>query len=194
MPERASSRETGAIHLRTKYMRGIVGGFEQGAGIAGGVQLTSADAIPGFGAPNHRPDIEPVLSTFRRSKRYLPNIRGSRNHADVWFSYMRRESDFFGIGPRISEDLKTNFAIEQRSYQGSLYRDLADHFQGGVYAGLTNSHSSGGKANTTHRSARAFRARRISRSRNGFPVSFRTQRSCRTAASSYTTLVTTLSV
>ena len=27
-------------------MRGIVGGFEQGAGIAGGVQLTTADAIP----------------------------------------------------------------------------------------------------------------------------------------------------
>src|SRR5438067_2117165 len=35
-----------AIHLGTKYVRGIVGGFEQGAGIGGGVQLTSADVIP----------------------------------------------------------------------------------------------------------------------------------------------------
>ena len=32
--------------LGTKYVRGIVGGFEQGAGIAGGVQFTTADAIP----------------------------------------------------------------------------------------------------------------------------------------------------
>ena len=35
-----------AIHLGAKYIRGIVGGFEQGAGIAGGVRVTSADAIP----------------------------------------------------------------------------------------------------------------------------------------------------
>ena len=32
--------------LRTKYVRGIVGGFQQGSGIAGGVRLTTADAIP----------------------------------------------------------------------------------------------------------------------------------------------------
>jgi outer membrane protein assembly factor BamA len=37
--------------------------------------------------------------------------------------------------------------MEQRSYQGSLYRDFANHFQGGVYAGLTNSHSSRGRDN-----------------------------------------------
>jgi hypothetical protein len=128
-------------------VRGIVGGFEQGAGIAGGAQLTSADKIPAL----------ELRSTFLTSSRFyrrfdvegfLPNIHGSRNHADVWFSYTRRESDFFGIGPRISEDLKTNFAVEQRSYQGSLYRDLGENFQGGVYTGLTNSHSSSGKDNT----------------------------------------------
>ena len=136
-----------AINLGTKYMRGIVGGFEQGAGIAGGAQLTSADTIRAL----------ELRTTFLTSSRfyrrldiegYLPNIHGSRNHADVWFSYMRRESDFFGIGPRIPEDLKTNFAVEHRSYQGSLYRDLSDHLQGGVYTGLSNSHSSSGKANT----------------------------------------------
>ena len=27
------------------------------------------------------------------------NIAGTRNHADVWFSYMQRQTDFFGIGP-----------------------------------------------------------------------------------------------
>jgi hypothetical protein len=118
--ERSKVREV----LGTKYMRGIIGGFEQGAGIGGGVQLTSADAIPGLELRAN------ALTSSKFYKRFdlesfFPNIGGSRNHADAWFSYMHRESDFFGIGPRISSDLKTNFATEQRSYQGSLYRDLA---------------------------------------------------------------------
>jgi outer membrane protein assembly factor BamA len=136
-----------AIPLHIKYMRGIVGGFEQGAGIGGGVQLTSADALPSL-------ELRATALTSSRFYRrfdlegYVPNIGGSRNHADAWFSYMRRESDFFGIGPLISRDLKTNFDTEQRSYQGSLYRDIADHFQGGVYTQVTNSHSSRGKLTT----------------------------------------------
>ena len=129
-----------AINLRTKYLRGIFGGFEQGAGIAGGVQLTSADTIP---AVELRATVLASSRFYRRfdGEAYLPNIRGSRNHADVWFGYSWRESDFFGIGPRLPENLKTNFTLEQRSYQGSFYRDLTDHLQGGVYAGFTNSHS-----------------------------------------------------
>src|SRR4030095_12302182 len=113
----------------------------------GGVQLTSADVLPSF-------ELRATALTSSRFYRrfdlegYLPNIGGSRNPADVWFSYVRRETDFFGIGPRISRDLKTNFATEQRSYQGSLYRDLADHLQGGVYTQVTNSHSSQGKITT----------------------------------------------
>jgi hypothetical protein len=98
---------------------------------------------------------------------------------------------FSESGRDFPEDLKTHFALEQRSYQGSLYRDLADHLQGGVYAGFTNSHSPAARLMAIHRSARTFRARRISRLGNGFPVSFPTQRSCRMAASSYTTLATT---
>ena len=135
-----------AINLRTKYIRGIFGGFEQGAGIAGGVQLTSADTIPGV---ELRTTVLTSSRFYRRfdAEAYLPNIRGSRNHADVWFGYSWRESNFFGIGRRLPEDLKTNFAVEQRSYQGSVYRDLTDHLQGGVYAGFTNSYGSGGKAN-----------------------------------------------
>ena len=63
-------------------MRGIVGGFEQGAGIAGGVQLTSADAIPSL-------ELRATALTSSRVYRrfdlegYLPNIGGSRNHADA---------------------------------------------------------------------------------------------------------------
>lgn len=133
-----------AIPLGTKYVRGIFGGFEQGAGIGGGVQLTSADVIPALELR------ATALTSTRYYKRfdlegYFPNIGGSRNHADMWFSYMRRESDFFGIGPRISQDLKTTYATEQRSYQASLYRDITDHLQGGVYTQVTNSYSLQGK-------------------------------------------------
>ena len=42
-------RETlSATKLRTPYAQAIVGGFEQGVGPGGGIQLTSADAIPGL--------------------------------------------------------------------------------------------------------------------------------------------------
>jgi outer membrane protein assembly factor BamA len=129
-----------AIPLGTKYVRGIFGGFEQGAGIGGGVQLTSADVVPALELR------ATALTSTRYYKRYdlegyFPNIAGSRNHADMWFSYMRRESDFFGIGPRISQDLKTAFSTEQRSYQASLYRDITDRLQAGVYTQVTNTYS-----------------------------------------------------
>lgn len=122
-----------AISLGSTYARGIVGGFEQGSGLGGGVQLTSAGAIP---AVEFR---AAALTSARRDRRFdleafFPNIGGSRNHADVWFSYVQRETDFFGIGPRTPETLDTQFAITRRSYQASLYRDLAERVQGGVYA------------------------------------------------------------
>src|SRR5688572_10943143 len=80
-----------------KYVRGIVGGFAQGSGIAGGVQFTSADTIPYLELR------AAALTSTGLDRRFdlegLFNIGSSRNHADVWFSYMQRENDFFGIGP-----------------------------------------------------------------------------------------------
>jgi outer membrane protein assembly factor BamA len=131
-----------AKDLGTKYVRGVVGGFAQGSGMAGGVQFTSANAIPhlelraaaltstGF---DRRMDLEGVFT-----------FAGTRNHADVWFSYMERQTDFFGIEPQGSKEAKTSFATDQRSYQGSLYRDFADHLQAGIYTQVTNSHSGPG--------------------------------------------------
>jgi Omp85 superfamily domain len=125
--------------LRAKYIRGIVGGFEQGAGIAGGIRLTTADAIPHLELRasslistrlDHRFDLEGVF-----------NIGGNRNRADVWFSYMQRQNDFFGIGPRTSNTNKTTFETDQRSYQGSISRNITGSFQGGVYVQVKNSHS-----------------------------------------------------
>ena len=75
-----------AIDLRTedlwtKYVRGIVGGFEHGAGIDGGVQFTSANAIPHF---ELRAAALTSTTLFRRfDLEGVINI-GNRNHADVW--------------------------------------------------------------------------------------------------------------
>jgi outer membrane protein assembly factor BamA len=129
-------------NLGTKYVRGIVGGFAQGSGIAGGVQFTTARAIPHL-------ELRAAALTSTRFDRRLDlesvlTFAGTRNHVDVWFSYMQRQNDFFGIGPLSSNQIKTTFSTDQRSYQGSLYRDIADHLQGGVYTQLMNSHSGPG--------------------------------------------------
>jgi len=142
-PFRENLSAIGKKGLGTKYLRGIFGGFAQGAGIAGGVQFTTADAIPHMELRaaaltstglDRRLDLESVFT-----------FAGDRNHADVWFSYMQRQNNFYGIGPRTSDTTQTSFATDQRSYQGSLYRDIAQHFQGGVYAQVMNSHSGLGK-------------------------------------------------
>jgi hypothetical protein len=126
-------------NLGTNHVRGILGGFEQGAGTAGGVQLTTARAIP------HVELRASAMISTKLNRRLdlegLFNIAGTRNHADVWFSYMQRENDFFGIGPVTSDKSKTSFDTDQRSYQASLYRDIARHLHGGIYGQIMNSHS-----------------------------------------------------
>ena len=136
-----------AIGVHAKYLRGIIGGFEQGAGIAGGARLTTGKEIP------HMELRASGLVSTRKGRRLdlesVFTFAGSRNHADLWFSYMKRENDFFGIGPSTSSTIKNSFATDQRSYQGSLYRDFAEHFQGGVYTQIMNSHSGDGNSAKT---------------------------------------------
>jgi outer membrane protein assembly factor BamA len=142
-PFRENLSAIGAKGLGTKYVRGILGGFAQGAGLAGGVQFTSADTIP------HMELRAAALTSTGLDRRFdlesVFTFAGTRNHADVWFSYMQRQTDFFGIGPSASDTIRNSFATDQRSYQGSLYRDFARHLQGGVYAQVMNSHSGPGK-------------------------------------------------
>jgi len=122
-----------AINLKTPYARAILGGFEQGAGIGGGLQLTSGPAIKGIELR-----ATGLVSThlFRRIdlEVFVPKIGSSRNHADVWFTHLRRDADFFGIGPDTPDALRTEFGLRRRSYQGSFYRDVTDRLQTGVYA------------------------------------------------------------
>ena len=89
--------------LNKPYMRvkGVLGGFAQGSGIAGGAQLTTAEAIPHLQLRanfltstdlDHRLDLEAVLNT-----------NNNRNHLDAWFTYMKRGNDFYGVGPGSSD-------------------------------------------------------------------------------------------
>jgi len=130
-----------AKSLNQPYVRlkGIVGGFAQGAGIAGGAQVTTSNAIPHLqlranflvsSVLDRRFDLEAVVNT-----------NGNRNHIDAWFSYMKRSNDFFGIGPGSSDAFRNSFDSDQRSYQASFYRDLTRQLQGGVFVQVMNTHS-----------------------------------------------------
>jgi outer membrane protein assembly factor BamA len=132
------------LHSKNLYkpyvrVKGIVGGFAQGAGIAGGAQVTTSKAIPHLQLRanflvstvlDRRFDLEAVVNT-----------NGNRNHVDAWFSYMKRSNDFFGIGPRSSDLFRNFFDTDQRSYQASFYRDITRQLQGGVFAQVMNTHS-----------------------------------------------------
>jgi len=139
-------RETLVI-MGSKNIRGVFGGFEQGAGFGGGAQITSKDAIP-----NLKLRANFLVSSWldRRAdlEAFVPHVGSHRNHIDVWVSYMRRNRNFFGIGPRIPRDFKTDFGTEQRSAQASFYRELTTHLQGGVYSQLMNTHSFRGRNKT----------------------------------------------
>jgi hypothetical protein len=127
------------IDLGSKYFRGVVGGFEQGASIGLGVQLTTADKfrfvefrVTGLTSPN----------LYRRfeGEAFFPRVFDKNTHADVWFDYIRRTKDkFFGIGSLVPNTSQTNFDLERRSYNASLYHDFAERLQIGGYFSLSNS-------------------------------------------------------
>jgi len=129
------------------YVRGVVGGFEQGAGIDGGAQFTTNNKIPGITARMN------LLTSTRFDRRvdfetFIPAVGSSKNHADAWFSYMRRNTNFFGIGPRMPRDFKTDFGTELRSVQASFSRDLTPFLQVGVYAQFVDTNTFRGRNKT----------------------------------------------
>jgi len=127
------------IDLGTKYARGVVGGFDQGAIIGLGVQATTADL---FRFVEFRVTALTSPNLYRRfeGEAYFPRVFDKNTHADVWFDYLRRTKDnFFGIGPRIPNTSQTNFDLEQRSYNASLYHDFNERLQVGGYFRESNS-------------------------------------------------------
>ena len=134
-PERSSRL---AIGLGTKYVNAVLRGMRQGAGFPFGVELTTADAIPGV---EFRLTAQTSTKLYHllEAEAYVPRVFDDKTHADVWFDYTRRkEDDFFGIGPRIPRTFETNYSLEQRSFNAGLFRDFDERTQAGVYTRVSN--------------------------------------------------------
>ncbi|MFN2595605.1 MAG: BamA/TamA family outer membrane protein [Pyrinomonadaceae bacterium] len=139
-PER--TRRT-ALQIGSDYTSFAVGGARQGAGFLGGVELSTADRIP---AVEFRATAQVSTKLYRvfEGEAYIPHLGDRRTHADLWFNYTRRTRDvFFGVGPRTSRALETNYSLEERSFNAGIFRDFGRRAQAGVYL--------------RHRGARAFR-------------------------------------
>lgn len=127
-----------AFKIAGKHVNALLSGFEQGAGFGFGIEFTTADSIPGV---EFRAKMLTSTRLYRRfeGEMFFPNLGDEKTKASVWFNYVRRTRDnFFGLGPRTSEDSETNFATEERSYNASLYRDFTDRVQAGIYARVSN--------------------------------------------------------
>ncbi|HKF58100.1 MAG TPA: BamA/TamA family outer membrane protein, partial [Blastocatellia bacterium] len=127
------------IDLGTKYAKAVLGGFEQGAILGLGVQFTTADLFR-FVEFRATALTSPLLYRRFEGEAYVPKVFDMNTHADIWFDYLRRtKDDFFGIGPRIPNTSQTNFDLEQRSYNASLYHDFTARIQAGGYFSESNS-------------------------------------------------------
>jgi outer membrane protein assembly factor BamA len=135
-PERSSRT---AIGLGSKYVSAVFRGMRQGAGQALGVELSTADEIPGV---EFRATAQVSTKLYRvfEVEAYVPHLGDAKTHADIWFNYTRRtEDEFFGIGPRVSRALDTNYSLEERSFNAGFFRDFTKAAQAGVYLRRRNS-------------------------------------------------------
>jgi Omp85 superfamily domain len=128
-----------------KHLNALVSGFEQGAGLGLGLELTTADKIPGV---EFRGKF--IISTrfYRRleAEAYIPSVGDKQTHADIWFNYIHRTRDnFFGIGPTTPDQPETNYASEYRTYNAMLYRDFTPELQSGIFVSLVNSNAYNGE-------------------------------------------------
>src|SRR5262245_41904243 len=82
----------------TNHFNGLVGGFEQGAGLGLGIEVTTSSGkeLKGFELYGRA-----LVSTRAYRKAEIGARIGNDNtHGEVWFGYLRRTRDnFFNIGP-----------------------------------------------------------------------------------------------
>jgi hypothetical protein len=128
-----------------KHISCIFGGLEQGAGFGLGIELTTADSIPGI---EFRATMLTSSQLYRRFEgdAYISRIGDEKTHADFWYGYLRRTKDnFFGIGAFTPLSARTNFDVERRGANGGLYRDFTKNIQAGIYGSYINSDAYGGQ-------------------------------------------------
>jgi hypothetical protein len=122
------------------HVNGLIGGFEQGAGFGFGLELTisTGKELKGYEVYGRA-----LISTrFYRKAEVGARLGNDTTRGDVWFGYLRRTRDnFFGIGPRTSDLLETNYQIEQRSYNGLFAHKISEKMEIGLYGRLSNTGS-----------------------------------------------------
>ena len=126
------------------HVNGLLGGFEQGAGLGFGIEVTTSSGkeLKGFELYGRA-----LVSTrLYRKAEVGARVGNDNTRGEVWFSYLRRTRDnFFNIGPLSPETPETNYQIEQRSYNGLFAQKFMKRSEAGVYAQFRNTGSFRGK-------------------------------------------------
>ena len=126
-------------NLGSKHLNGVISSFRSaGVGFGFGLELTMADALKWVEFRLQAVAMPTLHHRFEASA-YVPRLGDKRTHAEVSVSYQRRLQDnFFGVGPRHPKTEHTNFDLESRSFNASVYRELARALQAGVYLQASN--------------------------------------------------------
>lgn len=138
-----------AIGLGSKYVSALIGGFEQGAGLPVGIELTTAQKIPAIEFRVRALASTRLYNRFEAGV-WIPKIGDERNHLDLWVGYQKRTRDnLFDLGSRSTERPETNFATTQRSLNIAFLRDVTPGFQIGAYTRLANKNAAAGNEQGT---------------------------------------------
>ena len=128
----------------TGHFNAVFGGIPEGAGLSGGLQITSGKSIEGLEVYGVAAFSVRAYQLFEAGAVVSPGGEGWGS--DLRFRYLRRPKDsFFGVGPNTSLGAgvnprtgtlyagETNYDLEQRSYAGTLHYNFTKKFDIGAY-------------------------------------------------------------
>ncbi|MGH9842806.1 MAG: BamA/TamA family outer membrane protein [Blastocatellia bacterium] len=132
--------EQTAVNLGNKHLNALISSSQSaGVGVGFGLELTTADAVKWVEFRLQAVALPTIHHKFEASA-YVPRLGDQRTHAEVSVSYGRRLRDnFFGLGSRDPKTEHTNFDLEARNFQVSVYREFTSGLQAGVYLQVSNS-------------------------------------------------------
>jgi hypothetical protein len=122
------------------HVNALVGGFDQGAGLGFGLELTTSK---GADLKGYELYARALGSTrLYRSGELGARVGNNKTRGEFWFNYTRRTKDnFFDFGSLSPETPKTNFATERRSYNGLFVRRFMRRLEGGLYGSFSSTGS-----------------------------------------------------
>ena len=126
------------------HFNALFGGIPEGAGLSGGLQITTGKSIENFELYGAAAFSIRKYQLYEVGAVVSPGSEGWG--ADARFRYLRRPRDnFYGVGPESMVETgvnpnngllfggETNYDLEQRSYAGTLHYDFSKELDIGVY-------------------------------------------------------------